>query len=36
VLTVPPYPTVLEDPSNVPLEECWVAHFQFSSLQVAV
>ena len=25
MLTVPPYPFVLEDPSGVPLEECWVA-----------
>jgi hypothetical protein len=28
VLTVPPYPFVLEDPSNVPFEECWVVRPQ--------
>ena len=25
-LTVPQYPPVLEDPVDVPLEECWVTH----------
>ena len=25
VITVPPHPFVLDDPSEVPLEECWMA-----------
>jgi len=28
VITVPPHPFVLDDPSEVPLEECWMARPQ--------
>jgi hypothetical protein len=28
VITVPPHPFVLEDPSEVPLEDCWIARPQ--------
>ena len=28
MITVPPHPFVLEDPSEVPLEDCWIARPQ--------